>query len=234
MRIAIHQPNYLPWCGYFHKMREVDLFVILDDCCFTKSGVTHRVRIRTPRDTCWLTVPVGKREVPIVRLSPDPSQDWGMRQWNVLKNSYSKAAFWSEVALWLEPLLKTRWQKLVDLNLEGIMKVAGLLGIKTPILRTSEFPEEVKRGLGTGSARNLDICRYVGATTYVSGQGARDYNDEQAFASAGIRLDYVKFNHPVYPQMGEGFIPGLSVIDLLFNCGPNSKQILSTEHGGRL
>jgi len=226
MRIAIHQPNYLPWCGYFYKMRQVDLFVILDDCSFTKSGVTHRVHIRTPQGLCWLTVPVGKREVPISGLSPDPSQDWGTRQWNIIKNSYSKAVFWSEVALWLKPLLTTRWQTLVDLNIEAIREVAGLLEIATPILRTSEFPEGIKRTLGSGSARNLEICQYLGAKTYVSGQAARDYNDEQAFASAGISLEYLRFKHPIYPQTGEGFIPGLSIIDLLFNCGPKSKQLL--------
>jgi hypothetical protein len=226
MRIAIHQPNYLPWCGYFYKMAQVDLFVILDDCSFTKSGVTHRVRIRTPQGISWLTVPVGKREVPIVDLSPDPSQDWGVRQWNIIKTSYSKAAFSSEVALWLEPLLRTRWQTLVDLNLEGIRKIAGLLGIETPMLRSSEFPDGLKRTLGAGSARNLGICQYLAAKTYISGQGARDYNDEKAFAAAGINLEYVTYNHPVYPQTGEGFIPGLSIIDLLFNCGPKSREVL--------
>jgi hypothetical protein len=226
MRIAIHQPNYLPWCGYFYKMAQVDLFVILDDCSFTKSGVTHRVRIRTPQGTSWLTVPVGKREIPILALSPDPSQDWGMRHWNILKSSYSQSAFWSETAPWFKPLFKTQWQKLVDLNLQGIKEIAALLGIKTPLLRTSALPEPVRRALGSGSARNLQICRYLSATTYVSGQGARGYNEEQSFAAAGITLEYVRFEHPVYPQPGPGFVPGLSVIDLLFNCGPESKQVL--------
>jgi WbqC-like protein family len=202
------------------------LFVILDDCPFTKSGVTHRARIRTPQGICWLTVPVGKREVPILALSPDPSQDWRTRHWNIIKNSYSKAAFWSEIAGWLKPLLKTRWQTLVDLNLEALKEVACLLGIGTPMVRTSEFPEGLKRALGSGSERNLRVCQYLGAKTYVSGQAARDYNDEQAFALAGIRLEYVEFNQPVYPQLGEGFIPGLSIIDLLFNCGSKSRQVL--------
>jgi hypothetical protein len=226
MRIAIHQPNYLPWCGYFYKMGQVDLFVVLDDCSFTKAGVTHRVRIKTPQGTSWLTVPVGKREVPILGLSPDCSQDWGMRHWNVIKNSYSKSKFWSEVAPWLKPLLKTKWQKLVDLNLQGIREIATVLGIATPLLRTSGLPEGVRRTLGSGSMRNVRICQYLGAGTYVSGQGARDYNQEQAFAAAGISLEYVAFEHPVYPQAGEGFVPGLSVLDLLFNCGPQSKQLL--------
>jgi WbqC-like protein family len=207
-------------------MAQVNLFVILDDCSFTKSGVTHRVRIRTPQGICWLTVPVGKREVPIVSLSPDPLQDWGRRQWNIIENSYSRAVFWSEVALWLKPLLKTRWQTLIELNLEAIEKVTRLLRIETPMVRTSEFPEGVKRALGSGSVRNLQICQYLGAKTYVSGQQARDYNDAQAFASAGIGLEYVTFNHPIYPQIGEGFIPGLSIIDLLFNCGPKSRDVL--------
>ena len=230
MRIAIHQPNYLPWCGYFHKMGQVDLFVILDDCFFTKSGVTHRTRIRTPQGICWLTVPVGKKEIPILGLSPDGAQDWRTRQWNIIKNSYSKTAFWSELGCWLEPLLKTKWATLVDLNLEGIREVARLLKIETRMLRTSEFPEDVKCTLGSGSVRNLKICQYLGATSYVSGQGARSYNDEQAFASAGISLEYLRFNHPVYPQPGEDFIPGLSIVDLLFNCGPKSAQVLFDSH----
>ena len=226
MRIAIHQPNYLPWCGYFSKMGQVDLFVILDDCYFTKSGTTHRVRIRTPQEVCWLTVPVGKKEIPILDLSPDRSQEWGMRHWNIIKNSYSKAGYWSEVAVWLEPLVKAKWEKLVDVNLEAIRQVTRFLGIDTPTLRTSEFPKEVKRTAGTGSVRNLSICQYLGAKTYVSGQGARNYNDEEAFASAGIRLEYIQINHLVYPQLGEGFIPGLSILDLLFNCGPKSRKVL--------
>jgi WbqC-like protein family len=231
MRIAIHQPNYLPWCGYFYKMAQVDLFVILDDCSFTKSGVTHRVRIRTPQGISWLTVPVGKREIPILSLSSDPSQDWGMHHWNIIKNSYSKAAFWSEIAGWLKPLLTRRWQTLVDLNLQALKEIAGLLGIETPMVRTSEFPEGLKSTLGSGSVRNLQICQFLGAKTYVSGQQARDYNDAQAFASAGIGLEYVKFNHPIYPQIGEGFIPGLSIIDLLFNCGSKSWDVLFKFHG---
>jgi len=235
MRVAIHQPNYLPWCGYFYKMGQVDLFVILDDCFFTKSGVTHRVRIRTPQGISWLTVPVGKREVPIVNLSPDPSQDWARRQWNIIKNSYSRAAFWSDVALWLKPLLIAKWQTLVDLNLQAIREIAGLLGIDTAMLRTSALPEGLKRTLGSGTERNLKICQYLGAKTYVSGQGASDYNDEAAFASAGIGLEYVTFEHPIYPQTGEGFIPGLSIVDLLFNCGAKSRQILfGSSHQGRL
>jgi hypothetical protein len=169
---------------------------------------------------------VGKREIPILDLSPDQSQEWAMTHWNIIKNSYSKAGFWSEVSVWLEPLLATKWQKLVDLNLEAIQQVAKFLEIDTPTLRTSELPEEVKQTLGFRSERNLNICQHFGAKTYVSGQAARDYNDEQAFASAGIRLEYVQFNHPVYPQLGEGFIPGLSIIDLLFNCGPKSRQVL--------
>ena len=206
------------------------MFVILDDCSFTKSGVTHRVRIRTPQGICWLTVPVGKKQVPIVDLAPDRSQDWGIRQWNMIKNSYFKTAFWSEVAGWLQPLLKTKWQTLAELNLEAIEEVAGMLGIETQMVRTSEFPDGFKKALGSGSVRNLQICQYFGAKTYVSGQQARDYNDEQAFASAGIGLEYLTFNHPIYPQIGEGFIPGLSIIDLLFNCGPKSRDVLFGGH----
>jgi hypothetical protein len=226
MRIAIHQPNYLPWCGYFYKMAQVDLFVILDDCSFTKSGVTHRVRIRTRHGISWLTVPVGKREVPILALAPDPSQDWGTRHWSIIKNSYASCAFWDEVAPWLKPLLGAKWQRLVDLNVQSIRDVAARLGIETPLLRSSALPEKLKRTLGSGSVRNLQICQYLGAHTYVSGQGAREYNQEEAFAAARIELEYVAFDHPVYPQAGEGFIPGLSVLDLLCNCGPQSKQVL--------
>jgi hypothetical protein len=207
-------------------MAQVDLFVILDDCRFTKSGVTHRVRIRTAQGISWLTVPVGKREVPIVVLSPDPAQDWGTRHWNVIQSSYSNSAFWSELAPWLKRLLKTKWERLVDLNLQSIRDVASLLNIATPLLQTSALPESLRATLGSGSARNLEICRHLGAHTYVSGQGARDYNDEQAFAEAGITLEYIAFQQPVYPQAGAGFVPGLSVIDLLLNCGPESKRIL--------
>lgn len=207
-------------------MAQVDLFVILDDCCFTKSGVTHRVRIRTAQGSSWLTVPVGKREVPIIALSPDSAQDWGTRHWNVIQSAYAKSAFWSEFAPWLKRLLKTKWEKLVDLNLQSIRDVASLLGIATPLVQTSALPESLRATLGSGSERNLEICRYLGARTYVSGYGARDYNDEQAFAAAGVKLEYIAFQQPVYPQAGEGFVPGLSVIDLLLNCGPGSKHIL--------
>jgi len=149
-----------------------------------------------------------------------------MRHWNIIKNSYSKSAFWSEGAPWLKPLLKAKWQRLVDLNLQSIRDVAALLGIATPLIRTSALPEGLRRTLGSGSVRNLRLCQYLGANTYVSGQGARDYNEEQAFQAAGISIEYLTFQHPVYPQAGEGFVPGLSILDLLFNCGPESKKVL--------
>lgn len=219
MRIAIHQPDYLPWPGFFHKMAQADLFVLLDDCGFSRQRATHRVQIRRPDGVRWLSVPVGKTTAPITELQPDTRQEWGLSHWHILSAAYRHAPYWQDVAAWLKPLLEQRWERLTDVNIACLRQMAQILGITTPFVRTSAFPSDVKRGLGTSGTRIVNICRYLGATAYYSGHGAKAYNDESAFAAAGVRLEYSDFQPPVYPQTGPDFVPGLSMIDLLANCG---------------
>ncbi len=219
MRIAIHQPDYLPWCGFFYKMARVDLFVILDDCGFSQRRATHRVQIRRPDSVRWLTVPVGKTAAPIIELAPDPKQKWQADHWNALHGAYHAAPYWREVTAWLKPLLLRDGARLADFNIECLRTIAQILGIQTPLARTSELPPAVKSGLGTSGTRVVNICRHFRAKTYFSGHGARAYNDEAAFAAAQVQLEYSDFVHPTYPQTGPDFIPGLSVIDFLANRG---------------
>lgn len=219
MKIAVHQPDYLPWCGFFYKMAQVDLFVLLDDCGFSRQRATQRVQIRRPDGVRWLSVPVGKTTAPINELVPDPRQEWGLNHWNILLNAYGTTAYWHEVAAWLRPLLMQRWDSLPDFTIACLHEVRRVLGLTTQMTRTSELPAEVRATLGTSGTRIVNLCRHFRATTYFSGQGARTYNDEAEFTAAGVQLEYSNFVPTVYPQTGPDFVAGLSILDVLANCG---------------
>ena len=149
MRIAIHQPDYLPWCGFFYKMARVDLFVILDDCGFSQRRATHRVQIRRPDSVRWLTVPVGKTAVPIIELVPDPKQKWQADHWNALHGAYHAAPYWREVTAWLKPLLLRDGARLADFNIElfhpGLLQL--LQGVGRQHVGSHRHPEDIQRAI---------------------------------------------------------------------------------------
>ena len=222
MIIAIHQPNYLPWAGYFHKMLSCDLFVILDDVLHSKRAITNKNKIKAPEGIRLLSVPLANKEVLIRDLNIHNDKSWYQRHWNSLMACYSRSPYWKEYKDLFAPVFKDPGTNLAELNLRLIMIFRELLEINTPLVRSSEIPGiDGKRG-----AKLINICRHFGADTYMSGTGARVYNNENEYAQNNIRLVYQSYKTPVYPQLWGAFIPDLSVVDLLFNCGSESKKYL--------
>ena len=223
MIVAIHQPNYLPWLGFFYKMANCDVFVFLDDALHSKSSFTNRNKIKTRDGIKLLSVPLSTKEVRINELLICNDQKWQSKHWNIIENSYRQAPYWEEYSAHFKDILaKKSWTYLSELNIALIWQIKVILGIKTEIVTSSTL----NIGGHRGSERNLAICKYLKADIYLSGEGARSYNDEQAFEREGIKLVYTGFQHPVYRQLWGDFIPNLSIIDLLFNEGEMSLPIL--------
>jgi hypothetical protein len=217
-RIAIHQPEHLPWLGYLDKARKADEFIFLDTVAFKKNYFENRNRIRTPQGWAWVTVPVllkGRFGQAFLDVEINNKARWAEVYFRTILQNYSRAPFWKTYAPALEELLTRPWRKLVDLNLALIQWLWRAFGITTPARRAS--------ALGVSGKKNallLDICRKTGATVYLSGPSGRDYLEQSLFADAGIGIEFHEFRHPEYPQRFSPFVPGMASIDLLLNEGP--------------
>ena len=233
MLVAIHQPHYLPWLGYLSRMACADLFVLLDHVQFERGNYQNRTRIRVddgvscePR---WLTVPVEQRsrDERIVDKRVDNRLE-GPRHWArvhflTLRHAYREAPYLARYLPKLEALYRTPFASLVELDAALLEFLRAELAIRTPIVRSSSLAPQ-----GAKSDLVLDLCRRVGASALLVGLGAsRRYLDRQAFARAGVGLVMQQFEHPQYRQCGAApFTAGLSAIDLLLNCGPDSRHVL--------
>ena len=228
MIVSVHQPQYLPWLGYFHKIDKSDCFVFLDSVQYKPREFQNRNRIRTKDGWIWLTVPVqvkGHYRQPIADVLIDNSQDWASDHRRSLQVWYAKAPFFKEHFPFFEDLYGRRWERLMELNISVIRYCLAALGMTTRV----EFESE----LGTtehSTARIIQLCKKLGASTYLSGTGGKDYLDEAQLTAAGIQLAYQRFEHPRYGQQfvdsRHPFEPFMSVVDLLFNEGPASGTIL--------
>lgn len=221
MKIAIHQPNFLPWLGYFYKMAQADIFVLLDTVQYEKNGYTNRVKIRTPQDAVWFTLPIQKNFPQIVRhvqLADFPK--FKEKTLKTLSQNYSKSPYFNVLFPKLKNIFSQDWQNLANLNIELIKLLKRELSIKTKLALASKYNLS-----GKSDTLLINICRLFGANTYLSGSGGSKYQDKNKFKKAKIKLEYINFIHPTYPQSGQDFLVGLSSLDLLFNQGSqNSKQ----------
>jgi hypothetical protein len=224
--VVIHQPDFIPYIGFFHRLLRADLFVILDDVQFVHSnqGWTHRDRIKTPQGGQWVTINVKKarRDTSINQIELSQDTDWKVKNLNLIRQNYRHALYFAEIYPYLERLYAYECTRLLDFNLKSIELLMDLLGIDVPTLFAST--------LGTKGNKNelmVDILSKVSATHYLSGVGAKAYFDAEPFRVAGIEVIWQDFSHPHYPQLHGKFIPYLSSIDLLFNCGiERSREIL--------
>jgi hypothetical protein len=227
--LAAHQPQYLPWLGYFDKIRRSDRFVLLDTVQFKKNEWQNRNRIRTGAGWAWLTVPVHYRfpmridEVPI-----DESTPWRRRQVTTLRQAYARAPHGAAILAPLEDLLAQPLRRLAELNARSVFLIARLLGLRTPVVPASLLPPMPEGA----DERLIALCRHFGCTTYLAGAGGRDYMDLDTWRAAGIAVEFQEFRHPVYRQCHPGFEPNLSAIDLLCNAGPGAA--LPKADSGRL
>lgn len=224
--LVVLQPGYLPWLGFFDQMVRSDVFIYYDDVQFDKHGWRNRNRIKSPSgQPHWLTVPVrhsGLDWPRIVDVEIDNRTPWARKHVGTLRQFYARAPFLHRYLPELEELLQRRWGRLVDLDLAGVELICRWLGIARDVVRSSELGVT-----GDRSERLLALCRYFGARRYLSGNSATDYLDTDLFARHGIAVEWQNYVHPVYPQQHGAFLPYLSVIDLVLNCGDDSRSILT-------
>jgi hypothetical protein len=216
----------MPWIGYFHKMFCSDLFVLLDDVQFKKNEWQHRNRIWNPNGIQWLSVPnCYKFPQKINQVEISNLENWQKKHLHAIENSYKKAIYFSDYIAELQAFYGQTWPTLNLANIDSVKLMARLLGIKTPIEISSEYSFA-----GTGTTRLVNICKHFGAAGYLAGAGGHDYMDMNLFESAEIKVTFQEFTCPVYPQFyaktTQDFIPNLSVLDLLLNCGSKSLEIL--------
>lgn len=226
--VVIHQPDFLPWLGFFHRLLKADLYIALDHAQLvtgTSRSWTHRDRIKTRAGVRWLSLslehaPLG---TPISEARLAPGDAWREANLNLLRESYRDAPHFATIFPSLADLYRRPAERLVDLTLASIDLVAGFLGITVPRQLSSAL-----RPAGRSNEMLAGLLREAGATHYLSGTGARAYFDPAPFAAAGVEVVWQDFRHPVYPQLhGGAFEPALSAIDLLFNCGvERSREIL--------
>ena len=223
MIVAVHQPQYLPWLGYFDKMDRADLFVLLDTVQFKKNEWQNRNRIKTAHGWQWLTVPVAYRfPQRINQVKITPRTHWARKHLLALRTNYSKAPYFLDYFDPFEKIVSKPWQEIATLNIRLVRALAELLVIPTPLRLASElddFPEGPDERL-------IAICRHLGAEVYLAGMGGKGYMNLEKFEKAGIEVRFQQFKHPVYPQLYGDFLPNLSVADLLFNCGKQSLRII--------
>lgn len=226
MKVAIHQPHYFPYPGFFHKLSLADVFVIMDNTQYDKR-YTNRNRIITPNGWIWLTVPINKEhkfnEVSKVKINNEI--DWKKTHWNKIRHSYSNSKFFHLYVQYFENLFKKDWKSLFELDLETTKQVMKWLGIKTELILESDLKVD-----GTATQRLVNICKTLGADTYISGSGGKNYLDEKLFEKNNLLLGYQKYTcHPYNQHLSDSFIPDLSIIDALANLGPDTMQIISNK-----
>lgn len=227
MRCVILQPSYIPWRGYFHQIYQADVFVFYDDVQYDKHGWRNRNRIKTHQGPQWLTIPVHSRgapvhQIPINCISIDWRQPWNRKHWKSLLQAYNKAPYFQRYAPLVEHFYQQHPERLADFTIELTIALARELGIiHTQFIRSSSLPAS-----GSKAARLIQILKHLGASDYLSGPSARNYIEEASFKAAGIRLEYIEYDYPVYPQLYPPFDPQVSILDLLFMTGPEAMNYI--------
>lgn len=228
MIVGIHQPNYFPWMGYFDKMDKSDIFILLDEVQLTDSSMMQRNRVLNCNGVpSYLTVAfqkVGYMQKQLREIELNLEVDWQKRQVDFLKGTYGKTSYFSEVWDLIEPIFTKQYVKLIDVNYDAICLVKDMLGITTPTVWQSalDYPRDTHK-----NELILNLCKSVSADCYLSGTGAKKYMDIDRFLRDGIEVEFQKFEAPVYKQKyAKEFCPGLSMLDVLLNCGiERTKQL---------
>ncbi len=228
MIIGILQPGYIPWLGFFEQVCKSDIFVILDDAQYDKQGWRNRNRIKTLKGFQWLTVPVlvhFSNHLLIKEVKIDNKQNWRKKHLASIRQNYSKTPFFSEYTGFFEDAYAKEWEYLIDVDMHFIYGLCRCLGLENrKIVRSSSLNIE-----GGKTLRLINICKKFGANTFYEGAAGKNYIDEQEFLDHGVTVEFQDYRHPVYNQLYGEFVPYLSVVDLIFNHGPDSLSILTGE-----
>jgi hypothetical protein len=228
--VSAHQPHYLPWIGYLAKVAASDLFVVMDDLQFEAQNFQNRNRLKLNHGPAWLTVPLehGGQQERIcdkrIRHCAHGRHHWQWCHWETMRIHYGGARYWERYRPALEAVYQQSWSRLLDLNLHLLRLHLEWLDIRTPLVLASELALT-----GQKTERITALCRAVSADVYLSGSGgSRGYLDVAELERAGVRVAWQSIRHPVYRQRygGRGFVSHLAALDMLLNCGPDSKQLL--------
>lgn len=225
--VAVLQSCYIPWKGYFDLVNRADEFILYDDRQYTKNDWRNRNKIKTPRGSQWLTIPIAHRGRHGQRIDEAEVTDprWRTKHWKAIVQNYSRAPFFEEQSWPFEQLYATLEDaRLTVINQRFLRAACEALGITTRISDSKDYPAE-----GRGGDRVLSLCRAAGASRYLSGPSARTYLDEDLFARAGVDVEYVDYSgYPEYPQLYPPFDHAVTVLDLLFNVGAEAPRYLTS------
>lgn len=223
MRVGVIQSSFIPWRGYFDFIASVDIFVFHDDIQYTKGDWRNRNRIKTPKGTEWITVPVSYKSVAqlICETPIDYSVAWQKKHLRIWDANYRTAPYFKSVMELLSGFDTDRDSSISALNIRLIRRICTYLGISTPMVVSSDLSLE-----GTKTERLINLLTKLGATTYLSGPSADVYLDKEAFRSHGFDLEYKSYDYEPYPQHWGAFQGAVTVLDLIANCGPESHRYL--------
>lgn len=229
MIVAAHQPQFIPWLGYFDKMLQCDLFVLLDDVQFKKNEWQNRNKIWSREGGQWLTVPVIHHFPSEIReVSINNTSAWKHKHAATLRQTYAHARFFDNVWPVWQKMYDADRTTLLDINLYSIDRLREALEVKTPMRLSSELGVE-----GRSTERLVNLCGKLGADTYLAGAGGKDYMDMALFEKAGIKVSFQDYPHPVYAQFDEVFVSHLSALDVVFHHGPAAPQVLRSSRAPR-
>lgn len=223
MLVSIHQPNFLPWIGYFYKIVKSDIFVFLDNVQYTKNSFINRNKIKIPQGDIWLTVPISFKFGQLINeVKINNKTDWREKHLKTLEMNYKRTYFYEDVfKIIKETYYLKNWQNLSDFNISIIKTITSYLGLNKSIIKSSSLDVQ-----GKSTKLLIQIVKKVGGNAYLSGFGGIKYQEEELFKKEGIKLVYYNFTSPIYKQLWSKFIPNLSIIDLLFNYGKKSINVI--------
>jgi len=225
LKVAIHQPQYFPYPGFFHKLSLADVFVIMDNAQYDKR-FTNRNKIISTSGWTWITIPINKEHkfLPNRLVEINNDSPWKQLHWKKIHVSYANAKFFHLYSDYIQSLYMRDWKYLFDLDFETLKQIVEWLGLKIRIIRESELIVE-----GKATERLISICKTIGADTYISGRGGGSYVDEKLCEKNNLRLEYQNYLPQRYHQnLSKSFIPDLSILDMLVNVGPDSLKLITT------
>jgi len=227
MIIAIHQPDYLPYPGYFYKIANCDCFVFHDDTQYSNGGISNWNRIKTPQGELHLKVPVKETMGDTIQeVTSRDNLGWKQKHLRAIKMNYTRAKFYEQIYSDIESLLIPEYKNIAEMNIAIIQHISNKFGISKCFECSSTL------GLNTRKEeRVIDICKAFGGNTYLSGNGAKVYQVEEHFRERGVELQYTKYHPITYHQLWGGFLPNMSIIDYLFNHGYNW-ELIETQMAG--
>ncbi len=221
--LTIHQPTFLPYPGFFHKLTLADTFVVLDNTQFNYDETNRNKIISNAATWTRISIPIKNKHkfLPIKSVEIDNTKNWQQKNWELILSNYKETNFFHLYHEYFEKLFDRKWNYIFDINFDIIKKCIEWLDIKIEIIKESDLSID-----GKSTEKLVNICKELGAQKYISGPGGKNYLDEKLFFDNKIKLEYQSFFNKPYPQNSKTFVPNLSIIDMLANIGPKSKNFL--------